>query len=705
MRLTGSCLCFLWVGLMAVSSACSSDPHLTELADSGVPARDDGASAPDGLHADASPGPSMDAGVLRDAGFDAGFEYRLPDGAICKALGCDELGYECGETVDNCGDPLNCNLDDNTTPCASPLRCGGDPDKGAFKCGCKPRENACEAQGAACGVIDECGSEVDCGNCAGGSLCLNNTCSCGATSNPCGTRVCGRVADGCGNMVACGASQGGCPTGTCDALGSCSCRPKSVACVGQTGPYRENGCQYDCTVGQICTPDNVAACAGAECGSALNNCGETVNCGLLAGACFPGSTCVGPQFVLDNALPQRSATYQGGYCAPDGVAKMLGKYAVRVHAFRQAGNISINFINRAEAVSLVLIQYVRASGVARLTDTGCVASTIGDPAELSGGGTKSVLPKYRNLRPSVVDLSINGSNFVRGDALNPLLGFGQPAGFVPGMPSFCTGFEGQTVDLPAGDPRRDKWWPDNRCTCPAAADALELPYRAGSADPNNYSTAALKDCRIVDDDMDGKPGFTAKASALGLINSELYNANVSHGTWTGVIRDDRYHVGFAGDTVMPLERVVLGCLATGGACASPGVDCGCAERWSAVQFVPLADSAVLDCGAYYNGDAINQTAIDQQFSVPFGSCAGPGECPRGSICRANRCFPQTSKGACSSGSQNPCPAGTFCEACPNDAVSFETEMTCRSDTACWPTKAECPTAGSSVGGYCVATPP
>jgi hypothetical protein len=703
MRLTASRLSLLWVGLSAVFAACSSDNP--EPLDAGP--EDADVSPPDALRVDAG----MDARArLLDAGTDADYQYHLADGAVCVALGCDELGYECGHPVDNCGDPLDCNLDDNTTPCVSPQRCGGDPDKGPYKCGCKPRENACEAQGAQCGLIDECGNQVDCGNCKDGSLCLNNSCSCTALPNPCGTRVCGTAPDGCGKMVACGPSHGSCPTGTCSLDGACSCRSKAEACAGQTGPYMENGCTYDCTIGGSCTPDNVAACAGAECGTALNNCGETVNCGALAGACAAGSRCIGPQFVLDNALPAQSATYQGGYCAPEGVAKMLGKYAVRSHAFRQAGNSSINFINRAEAVSLVLVQYVRARGTAQLTDHGCTATTAGDPAELTGNGTKSVLPKYRNIAPAVMDLNIGGGMFVRPDVTNANVPAGQPAGFTPGMPAFCVGFEGQTVDLPASDPRRGKWWSDNKCTCPTAADVLKLPARPGSADINNYSTSPLKDCRISDDDMDNKPGFTAKLSALGLINSELYNANISHSTWTGVIRDDRYHVGFARDTVVPPERVVLGCLATGGACATPGVDCACADRWSSVQFVPLPDSAALDCSIYYSNvgsssEAINQTVVDQQFSVPFGTCSGPGQCPQNSICRANKCFPQTSKGACTSGSQNPCPAGTFCESCPNDAASAETETTCRSDTSCWPTTAECPSAGGTTGGYCAATPP
>ena len=631
-----------------------------------------------------------------------------PDGAICLALGCDELGYECGETVDNCGDPLNCNLASNATPCAAPNRCGGDPGLGPQRCGCKPRADACAAQGAECGAIDECGNAVDCGSCSNGSVCLSNSCACTADSDPCGTKVCGSVVDGCGKVVKCGPSAGACGIGQCDVTGQCQCAPRAQVCVGKTGAVMQDGCAYDCAGGSsTCVPDNAAACAGAECGTARNNCGDTVTCGASAGVCPPGNTCIGSLYVLDALLPARTASYQGGYCVADGAAQMLGKYVARTHGFQQAGTSSINFVNRAETVSFVTIQYSRTRAKAQLTEIGCVATTIGDPATLSGGGTRSYIENYRNLDAVVVDLDITGSTFTRPQVSNAVLGAGSPAGWAPGIPSYCVGHEGQDVDLPAADTRRGKWWPDNRCTCPTSATAL--PIKAGSADPNNYSTTMLRDCRIIDDDKDGKAGFTAHASALGIINSDVYNAIVSHSTWAGVIRPDRYHVGYGGEPVTPVERVVLGCAATGGACAAPGVDCLCSDRWSTVQMVPLADTAPMDCTSFYTGvgtagEAVNQTTIDQQFSVGFGSCTAAHQCPSGSICRANKCFSQTSKGACTSGSTNPCPAGTFCEGCPDDPGSTEVETTCRSDATCWPTTAECPPMGGTMGGYCKATP-
>jgi hypothetical protein len=41
----------------------------------------------------------------------------------------------------------------------------------------------------------------------------------------------------------------------------------------------------------VCKPDNAAACAGRECGTATNNCGQTVSCGPLNGACPQGKVC------------------------------------------------------------------------------------------------------------------------------------------------------------------------------------------------------------------------------------------------------------------------------------------------------------------------------------------------------------------------------------------------------------------------------
>lgn len=669
--------------------ACSVDT--TRSADAGTDAAlyegDDGSPSTGYMPSDGGPPSALDATVSIDASLDA-TTVVVPDASECIAMGCEELGYECGQTVDNCGNPLDCNLQDNASPCAPPARCGGDPDLGANKCGCKPRADACTELGAQCGAIDECGMIIECGSCSDGQLCLSNKCACTPISDPCGGKVCGMAPDGCGQMVACGANNGECAVGTCDdASGQCGCRPRTEACAGKTGAITENGCSYNCDV--ACVPDNAAACAGAECGTATNNCGDIISCGAAAGACGAGLSCAGPQFIADSTLPARTAAYQGGYCIPSNAAKLIGKYAARAHGFRLAGNTLLSFVNRAEAVSLITMQYSLASQRVRMRDVGCVATTVAAPDFALGA--RSIIQNYKELEPVEIDLTLAGDRWTRGDIPHPVLGYGLPNGYTVGMPAFCVGREGQEVELPASDPRRDTFWSDNRCTCPAAATANSMPESV-------YSTSVARDCRIVDSDGDGKPGFSAYARA-SVIASTLYNANISHGTWTGVIQDDGYHVGWVGETVQPMERAVLGCSATGGACSEPSIDCGCSENQQPVQFVPLAANAAVTCDDYYQESSslleiVRQAKIDAEFGVSFGSCDGPGQCPEGSICRANQCFPMTSKGACAYGPNDPCAdkPGTFCESCPSG-------MECKSDLACWPTSTGCP-VNREVGGLC-----
>lgn len=634
--------------------------------------------------------PSIDASA--DAQVDTGGDAAPDTATACVAKGCDELGFECGTAIDNCGNPLNCNNLDNTSPCELPLRCGGDPDKGANKCGCKARADACAAQGAQCGAIDECGVPVQCGECSGGRICLSNLCSCTPNSNPCGAKTCGMASDGCGNMVACGSNNGACSVGTCSAEGACGCRPREQACEGKTGAVTESGCSYNCDA--ACVPDNAAACAGAECGTATNNCGEVVSCGAAAGACGTGNSCVGPQFITDNALPARSAAYQGGYCVPSNVAKLIGKYAARAHGFRQAGASGLNLINRAEAVSLISMTYERGTQRTRMKDIGCVATTISAPGSFPSA--RAVIPDYRKLDPVDVDITVTGDRWARGDVPHTVLGLGLPIGFTVGLPDFCVGYEGLTVDLPASDPRRGKYWADNRCLCPTTANANKVPVET-------FETTVSRDCRVVDADGDGKPGFTARANAL-VVTTDMYNVNVSHGVWSGVIRDDRFHIGAIGEAVQPMERAVVGCSAKNALCAPASTDCGCAEDKQPIQFVPLADDAPLSCDIYYKADPdpfkiVKQADLDSQFGVAYGSCTGAGQCSAGAICHNGQCMVMTSKGACSGATNGPCPgdqSSKFCEMCPAG-------MECKSDGACWPTAAACPPppANQRVGDLCL----
>jgi hypothetical protein len=125
---------------------------------------------------------------------------------------------------------------------------------------------------------------------------------CKQASRPCSfdTHCCSGT---CCNHRCCG------PDEVCDDNGECvpPCVPdNAAACAGRECGSAENNCGQTvpcggictgtgevCTVaGQcVCTPDNAAACAGRECGSAVNNCGATVDCGT----CLSGETCCSDQ--------------------------------------------------------------------------------------------------------------------------------------------------------------------------------------------------------------------------------------------------------------------------------------------------------------------------------------------------------------------------------------------------------------------------
>lgn len=82
-------------------------------------------------------------------------------GSACQPkITCQSVGAECGLIKDDgCGHSSNC--PDN---CIAPMVCGGDQDKGQFKCGCTT--TTCEEQGKNCGTIDNnCGKSLNCGTC------------------------------------------------------------------------------------------------------------------------------------------------------------------------------------------------------------------------------------------------------------------------------------------------------------------------------------------------------------------------------------------------------------------------------------------------------------------------------------------------------------------------------------------------------------
>ncbi len=150
---------------------------------------------------------------------------------LCTPKTCADLGYNCGPAGDGCGNLLNCGA---TCPGAEycggggPNVCGGNvfvaPDGGAVNL-CTPQ--TCATLGYDCGQAgDGCGNLLNCGGtCPGTEYCGGggpNVCGGnvfvgpdGGTVNLCTPKTCGELgyncgpaADGCGNLLQCGACLG-----------------------------------------------------------------------------------------------------------------------------------------------------------------------------------------------------------------------------------------------------------------------------------------------------------------------------------------------------------------------------------------------------------------------------------------------------------------------------------------------------------------
>jgi hypothetical protein len=144
------------------------------------------------------------------------------------AEACTNVGKNCGIVANGCGGTIDCGNGSNCTPPAicggggTANKCGGGVIVGADGGACTPQ--TCGSLGKNCGqVANGCGGlTADCGTCTNGNLCGG-----GGTPNVCGGAVsctpktqaqacanagknCGFVADGCGDLIQCGAT---CPAG------------------------------------------------------------------------------------------------------------------------------------------------------------------------------------------------------------------------------------------------------------------------------------------------------------------------------------------------------------------------------------------------------------------------------------------------------------------------------------------------------------
>jgi hypothetical protein len=173
--------------------------------------------------------------------------------------------------------------------CVTPLTCTG---------------LTCAQANSNCGPIaDGCGNIVQCGACPTNQTCMSGTCTANCVSTDCAAQgfMCGEQSDGCGNVQLCGACPGSetCVAGQCSAA---SCTPLTCGQLGFACGTQGDGCGGsvqcgNCPANQTCvhgmcrgpTCQQLLTCTkqGFNCGSATDGCGNVINCGT----CPPGQLC------------------------------------------------------------------------------------------------------------------------------------------------------------------------------------------------------------------------------------------------------------------------------------------------------------------------------------------------------------------------------------------------------------------------------
>jgi hypothetical protein len=260
-----------------------------------------------------------------------------PDPETCgsKIVSCASVGKECGQIGNGCGGVLNCDVE--LGGCGTGESCGLESPN---VCGtipvCTPIAQVTACSGKCGQAANGCGGTWDC-NCPG-----SQTCGGGGVTNACGTpgtqsctpldpstvcaNKCGKVGDGCGNLIncetpgnggtACTGSQtcggGGVPS-VCGSPPACSPVDQATACAGKCGQV-SNGCNgvYTCsgctspaicglTTANVCgtptcVPVNTQTACSGKCGKIGNGCGAIIDCeasGNGGVTCGAGTWCGG----------------------------------------------------------------------------------------------------------------------------------------------------------------------------------------------------------------------------------------------------------------------------------------------------------------------------------------------------------------------------------------------------------------------------
>lgn len=256
------------------------------------------------------------------------------DGGVCIPKTCNEVGANCGTTLDGCGGVLTCGTGPNGG-CAAGTTCGGGGK--ANICGngsCVAQD--CSQLGATCGFVsDGCGTVLNCGGCSAFQTCggsgIQNRCGCTRDdAAACAGKNCGDVVDNCGISVSCGgcsapsscggggaANQCGCKKVTCAELGkNCGTIPDgcggSLNCGNCASGNCGGGGSANVCGGNACTPTTCAA-IGAGCGIISDGCGSVLNCDP-PGGCPAGKTCGGGGTANQCGCTARTCAGSGANC-------------------------------------------------------------------------------------------------------------------------------------------------------------------------------------------------------------------------------------------------------------------------------------------------------------------------------------------------------------------------------------------------------
>jgi hypothetical protein len=229
---------------------------------------------------------------------------------------CDPPGGRYCNTIGNgCpGQKLECGACPGDATCS-----GGAIAPGICQGGASCPAITCQSGGsvAYCGKIgDGCGRELDCGACAGGQTCRGGLCV-PATCNPLtcalasGGQYCGKIGDGCGGSLDC---QG------CSAPMTCGGANIAGVCGTPAG---------SCTNRLNCKP-----MGGQYCGVVGDNCGGSIDCG----ACDNGMACR-PDHVCPSTGP---GPCQGLQCQLDKPGECTGAgTTISGQVFDPAGKVPL----------------------------------------------------------------------------------------------------------------------------------------------------------------------------------------------------------------------------------------------------------------------------------------------------------------------------------------------------------------------------